>query len=981
MIQFTASVWADILAQSTAAGRATVLAGKFPSGGTIELLDAAASVIRTIDMGPWTVSGAYAVPGTYTDSALGGGTPAVAVFKAGATEIMRMTCGTLAGADYRLLANIVAGVPIRRGPFAVLFLPPPAPGTSQPSIVSAPTISGVARVGQTLTATPGVYAGNPVPAVARQWYSGATAISGASGLFVTLTGDELGGIITFKEVPSNSVGSITAVSNSLGPVVAADLNADAIPATIQINQGGTFDLTPYVVGGVPPYTAAVAVGYSLPTGVTLTGPMELSAAIDAPLTEEPLPTVKFDIDDSAPVAATLPEFGLLSETGGTNLPFTAAHPFDEGAVTAGNSVVADGLSTWQCIPINTWPDGSIRLAWVSGRATLTQNVARTLQLSVGPANAGTHQSLATLRAGLTSGSVQVAGDTIDLPTLIAETPFDLFGNGTNAIFTGPECSYWIWRRRVAGTAHLELFVPIRLYAGGAIEVITPWVQNGDFLVPAPTAYTIGITLTLNGTVRYSQPSVTIYHHQVLPLVNGDSTSRSYWYSGTDPKVIPLHDTAAIQATKLTPKYRSLTPSSTKLDSLTQTYTPGWKGNTTTGMSDPGASPHIGPLPQWCALYLTSGGDRRAYECVIANGLSAGARPAHYRDSGGYGENTGRYLKQSSYPQASLASQMTPVIPTGTGGTPYGIDTAHQPSLAYLPWMLTGDIYFLEEQMAWVTHNYIYYNWLFRDQAEGIYHLSSREERGMAWALRSLGHLVASVPDTHTLRSEWISQLQYNVIHWHDNYVTGTEGTGLANNLGLIHRKSGVSVYQSASDLGTATPVAWYGAPWMMHFQTMALKICKDIGPDISAPAQSALDALVQFSGGFATGLAGGNSSGWPFTRFAQYVFPMQDTFAGGGDWMPSFAAAWTSYKLDQGLPEETPSAGDPIWIQNSTINYVSALQWAESSAPATALAALACAVEEGVTGAQDGWNSVTGASNFSTASMNDSPQYALEPRQ
>lgn len=983
MIQFTTAVWADLLAQSTAAGRATALAGKFPSGGTIELLDAAASVIRTIDMGPWTVNGAYAVPGTYTDSALGGGTPAVAVFKAGATEIMRMTCGTLAGADYRLLANIVAGVPIRRGPFAVLFLPPPEPGTSQPSVVTAPTISGVANVGQVITATPGVYAGNPVPTITRQWYSGATAIPGATGLFVTLTDDELGGIITFVETPSNVVGSITVTSNALGPVVAADLNADAIPATIQIDQGGTFDLTPYVVGGVPPYTAAVATGYSLPTGLTLTGPMEISAAVDAPLTSEPFPEVKFDIDDSA-VAATLPSFGVLSHVGGADLPFAAAHVFKQGDVPSGSFVDSD-LTDWQCTPVTRWPDGSLKHAIIAGRATCSVQVLRAAQLSVaGTDRAGTALTTADLAAALPTVTVTGGAHVVTLNDQVA-TPF-------RTVLTGPVMSQWIFRAPVPGSDHLAVSFELRLYKGGRVELFPPLVENGYLRVPGPTSDTRNWSIQIDGVTVYDSTTafpagLTIYHHTRIPLLDNASAAfkhLTYWIGG-DPQIVPKHDTAYIQATKAVPNYGWTTQEST-LAALTQTYAPNWRGNIPSGMGAAGYQQHIGVLPGWQAAYLSSDADPRAYRATMVNGLASGSWSIHYRD-----ETTGDPLLFSDYPNASIEWSGTPGIPAGTGGTNGTHDQAHQPSLAYLPWLLSGWWFFLDEMLFWNSRNYLSLSYITREGASGI--VFNEQIRGRGWHLRSLAQVLSSLPtelvfsrpgdaaQLADLKASW----EANTAAYEGRYVTGTRNGGIwQNNLGCVGLYSGGG---GSSPYGTEGLHFW-DAPWMQEVVVMAFGHAWDLELPQSVESKASHLAIRDHGYKHVVGIAGDGSAGsFNWRHFGTYKLPY-GTDSNGipvDSWLANWGAVYAVYQqyANTGwtaLPDPDPD--DPLGEIYDGSAVVSASSWATSSAVAFNYAALVMAKEHGAAGADAAWSRITGSASWALApaGFQQTPVWSLYPR-
>lgn len=978
MIQFTAAVWPDILAQSTAAGRATVLAGKFPSGGTIELLDAAASVIRTIDMGPWTVNGAYAVPGTYTDSALGGGTPVEAVFKAGATEIMRMTCGTLAGADYRLLANIVAGVPIRRGPFAVLFLPPPEPGTSQPSVVTAPTISGVAKVGQTLTATPGVYAGNPVPTVTRQWYSGATAIPGATGLFFTQTDNELGGIITFVEVPSNSVGSITVPSNALGPVVAADLNADAVPNPVNIDLSSSFDFAPYIVGGVPPYRVAVGAGYSLPSGASLPGTgtvLTVDGTVATGLTAD----FVFDIDDSA-VAATLPTFGVLSSVGGADLPFTFGHVFKQGDVPSGSYVDSD-LTDWQCVPTTTWPDGSLRHAIISGRATCTQNVRKDIALSVSVTDrSGTVLTETDLAAALPTVTIQGGSHTTTLSSLINTAALH------RTVCTGPVMSNWIYRHPVTSSNHLVVWIDVRLYKGGRVEIF-PWVENAYLTVANPTNDVRTWTVTIGGTQVFSQ-SINIKHHTRIPLISGSSFS--YWT--TDPAIVPVHDTDYMMASKMVPNYGWTTSETTLANGntdcpITQTYTPNWIGNIPSGMAAAGYQPHIGVLPAWQAAYLSSGADARAYRATIANGLAAGSWSVHYRDSA-----THEPFLFSDYPSASIEWSSTPTIPAGAGGTNGTHDQAHQPSLAYLPWLISGRWFFLDEMLFWHGRNYLYMSPSSREYELGV--VFQEEVRGRGWHLRTLAQILASYPTEldgaksgdATMLAELKASWEANTSAYEGRYVTGTRDSGAwANNLGVL----GLYSAMETSPYGTEG-VHWWDAPWMQDTLILAFGHAWELNLPQSAGSLASHQAVRDHGYKHAVGLAGdGSATQFNWRHFASYKMPyttQAGSYPVSSDWLADWGDVYAVYQVSGGgewtalpNPDET-EVGGSIYFESTPIT--SGSSWATGSALAFHYAALAMAKEHGATGADAAWARITGSSSWTWAgaAFEAVPVWSIYPR-
>lgn len=88
------------------------------------------------------------------------------------------------------------------------------------NVVNKPTIAGTAKVGETLTGTPGTFSGDPT--ITNQWLANGEAISGANGTELVLTAAQLGRTITFRStatrgedapVVSTSVATAEVASN------------------------------------------------------------------------------------------------------------------------------------------------------------------------------------------------------------------------------------------------------------------------------------------------------------------------------------------------------------------------------------------------------------------------------------------------------------------------------------------------------------------------------------------------------------------------------------------------------------------------------------------------------------------------------------------------------------------------------------------------------------------------------------------------
>lgn len=109
--------------------------------------------------------------------------------------------------------------------------------TSPPTNTALPTISGTAQVGQTLTATPGTWSGNPTPTYSYQWQRGTTNIAGATSATYTLVSADAGSTVRVVVTATNSAGSASANSANSATVTQAPSNT-APPEITGIAQVG-----------------------------------------------------------------------------------------------------------------------------------------------------------------------------------------------------------------------------------------------------------------------------------------------------------------------------------------------------------------------------------------------------------------------------------------------------------------------------------------------------------------------------------------------------------------------------------------------------------------------------------------------------------------------------------------------------------------------------------------------------------------------
>jgi len=172
----------------------------------------------------------------------------------------------------------------------------------------------------------------------------------------------------------------------------------------------------------------------------------------------------------------------------------------------------------------------------------------------------------------------------------------------------------------------------------------------------------------------------------------------------------------------------------------------------------GTRAEIGPVPRWTALFLITQ-DERMREVMFANADAAASVPVHYRD-----EKTGQVLDVVNNPNVSvLYGSSNPVVPSGSGATIWHPDTAHQASFAYVPYMVSGDAFYLDEMAYWAGWNIASLNPGYRQGSKGL--VEANQVRAQAWAMRSIAEAAYSLPDNHAMQPYFRSMLANNLTRY------------------------------------------------------------------------------------------------------------------------------------------------------------------------------------------------------------------------
>jgi hypothetical protein len=498
----------------------------------------------------------------------------------------------------------------------------------------------------------------------------------------------------------------------------------------------------------------------------------------------------------------------------TNVSVTFGQAFKAGDVPAGvglsaTATLSDG--THVDIPLQldakaTHPGNSLRHGILTlNLPTLAAGATQTVRLSTtsGSNSSGTPVSLSALLATSFDATVSlnVSGvggglHSASAKELLRALPATI--PAKNIWLSGQQVSEWIVGGPVTkadGTPHphLTAYFHVRAYAGLNRVRVDTVIENNWTLVSGPQDFTYDVTLAVVGVTTYSQTALTHYTHA--------RWHKQAWW-GSDPQLYAKLDTTYLQDSKAIPKYETLTPTEAFLNSVRLSTPPMDNGDQPDYMPSTGAADSIGPLPRWDAVYAVSG-DRRAYNYMLANADGGAAYSSHFRD-----ELTKFPVTIDSYPNSSLwdPAGSSPVIPESASANPYVYDGAHQPSIGYTAYLVTGDYFYLEEMQFWSATNLISTGSYARGGSDaykaaastngstGIWYTGSL--RWQAWAYRSLLQAASITPDTHGLKNYFTSKLNNNLAY--DTWQYADAHSAESNSLGMMYQAGrndpGSSIY-------------------------------------------------------------------------------------------------------------------------------------------------------------------------------------------
>lgn len=624
--------------------------------------------------------------------------------------------------------------------------------------------------------------------------------------------------------------------------------ATALCATLAACGGGNGD-TP----SLPPASVVTMGGPAITGGATNIDPTSATApaTVSAPAAATETATTSSTVQGgtlsagtatgllpagAAPATATAVTFAYITPVQLTstatvpqvNTPFTFGQVFSQGDVKSTESIVAKTVSG-ATLPVQVdvkarHADGSVRHAIIT--AVLPSSMptqVQTIYLAKGAATAASAGVAPTqlLNAGFTSSF----NATIEGKVYSASADALLKAGAQTSWLAGPLVNEWLVSaplKTASGEVHPHLSArfAIRAYGTSAARVDVT-IENTWAFEAAPQNFTYDAQVLVGGKPVYTKAALTHYHHA--------RWRETFWW-GTAPQLDVRHNAAYLIATKAVPNYEMLTIKETTLDAMNKRWLASKNGPMESGIAEPymaatGGRIDLGLLPRWGAMYLVSM-DQRMKTATLGMSEQAGSWSSHYRN-----KLTGRPVTLAEYPYMTRLGnpgdtynpltklkEAFPDCPATKCTSPLMADQSHQPSFAYLPYLVTGDYYHLEELQFWANFNTFSSNPGYREAGKGL--LKSDQVRGQGWSLRTLAQAAYITPDADPQKTNFNTILNHNIDWYHANYSNNPT----TNKLGVLTNGYAI-VYNSNTGL----------APWQDDYFTAAVGVTVELGFSKAAP--------------------------------------------------------------------------------------------------------------------------------------------------
>lgn len=505
-------------------------------------------------------------------------------------------------------------------------------------------------------------------------------------------------------------------------------------------------------------------------------------------------------------------------------PVTFGQAFRQGDFPQSLHVSAAGETVPAQVDVKRrYADGSLRFAVIT---TMLDELAprQTVPLEFTPAPAPAAPTAAIAPSDLLQHGFD-AVVTFRFPdgavrTVSARKLLEQAGQQAPSWLRGPLAAEWLLAgapEDEQGKADEDLSVrfQVRAYRGGESARVAVIVENCWDTWAGNIRYDVAVSL--GGREVFGQ---AVVDHRSL-----SRWRKVFWWGRQEPPLHVAHDLGYLAATGALPDYDRDLPAPPPLrhgDSRDREG-PQWnilgRGPLTAYMPTTGGRPEIAPYPLWTVRFLLHMAPRdRAF--VLAAGDLAGSWPIHVRARATdrimtidqrpdfwldeRGQDRPRWKPSRQEPDARQ-DKLTP-------------DLAHQPSLAYVPYLVSGDHYYLEEAYFWANYCLLA-SWPHpREKSRG---LLADQIRGDAWALRNLGDAAWVATDGDAEQAYFADKIRNNLAQ----RIAVMVGPPEFNRLGAW----GLRTVEDARIQNPANPRWLITAPWEEDYLLWSLHHLVELG--------------------------------------------------------------------------------------------------------------------------------------------------------
>jgi hypothetical protein len=663
---------------------------------------------------------------------------------------------------------------------------------------------------------------------------------------------------------------------------------------------------------------------------------------------------------------------IMSETSISNIsniPVTFGHVFKKGDIQPEHQlkVTSDNVSQipFQLDKKAYYKDGSLRHGIISMIIPfISVGASKTFSLSVHYADSDKTNNAITRSEIIQSTYNLIVSIIIDGKKYQAQSKPLLENSHVFTWLSGPVAKEWhvttpLQSADKKNHPHLTAHFYIRAYSGSPWVRTSVIIENNWTFVDAPQNFTYDLTIATDTQTVYQQDALTHFNHARLRKV--------FWQNMNSTDILvrqPIHiqhDIQYLMATKAIPNFEHVLIGNIPESERNQTYNSWLSHNApmSAGLINNWSYGYeMWPVLKWTGQYLLSM-DARLKDVMIGNAELSGSFPLHYRDTNtllpvsidDYPHCT-THWKDTTHPETGL-SEAPKKCPDGADcDTPHLIDPGRKPAYTFIPYMLTGDYYFLEELHFWANYCFLNETLSNRNDSKGIV---KGDLGNMAFSIRTIGQAAYITPEDHPLKPYFTNKLLNNINAYHQTYLEDAynpSGSATLNNGKSIVHKDDYFTWSLGYLLDLDFTAVYPLLSWKTAFPVLRL--------------------------------TSGNDFCW---IFASNPF-LQVADSKTGSAYDTMKDVYDQSKLsgfldDGGFECNSQEMADDLKA-NGKINYgiigeMIGKPWA-SSQPAMIQPALAVAVDAGTSNANDAWNQYTSRSVIPDYAGSGTPNYDIFPR-